>query len=170
MLEIILRLRQAVIHPNIALESLRKKFRENAWKYNYSLKGNSSKINSLLSVIKKVSGLSLVFCHFKDEMDMIQDNLSKNGIISHRFDGGMNSSQKDAVISMYKKENAIRRFKKVNGCIQNIPFDKPTVLIIQIKAGGVGLNLQQFTNVFIVSPDWNPTRFKQSQEHTVWDK
>ena len=24
-------------------------------------------------------------------------------------------------------------------------------------AGGVGLNLQEFSNVFILSPDWNPT-------------
>ena len=37
-------------------------------------------------------------------------------------------------------------------CVEN----KPRVLLIQIKAGGVGLNLQQFTNVFILSPDWNP--------------
>ena len=29
-------------------------------------------------------------------------------------------------------------------------------MIIQIKAGGVGLNLQQFNNVFIMAPDWNP--------------
>ena len=29
-------------------------------------------------------------------------------------------------------------------------------MLIQIKAGGVGLNLQQFTDVFILSPDWNP--------------
>ena len=34
--------------------------------------------------------------------------------------------------------------------------NKPRVLMIQIKAGGVGLNLQQFNNVFILSPDWNP--------------
>ena len=37
-------------------------------------------------------------------------------------------------------------------CIES----KPRVLLIQIKAGGVGLNLQQFPNVFILSPDWNP--------------
>ena len=31
------------------------------------------------------------------------------------------------------------------------------MLIIQIKAGGVGLNLQQFTSIFMMSPDWNPS-------------
>ena len=31
------------------------------------------------------------------------------------------------------------------------------MLLIQINAGGVGLNLQQFTQVFMTSPDWNPS-------------
>ena len=32
----------------------------------------------------------------------------------------------------------------------------PPVTLIQIKAGGVGLNLQAFSRVYITSPDWNP--------------
>jgi SNF2 family DNA or RNA helicase len=35
-------------------------------------------------------------------------------------------------------------------------FIKPKVFLIQINAGGVGLNLQGFSRVYITSPDWNP--------------
>jgi SNF2 family DNA or RNA helicase len=49
--------------------------------------------------------------------------------------------------------------------------EKP-VLIIQIKAGGVGINLQQFENVFLLSPDWNPTNEIQaiSRAHRMGQK
>ena len=30
------------------------------------------------------------------------------------------------------------------------------VFLIQIRAGGVGLNLQEFSRVYLTSPDWNP--------------
>jgi DNA repair protein RAD16 len=30
-------------------------------------------------------------------------------------------------------------------------------LIVQIMAGGVGLNLQMFNKVYITTPDWNPS-------------
>ena len=30
-------------------------------------------------------------------------------------------------------------------------------MIIQIQCGGVGLNLQMFNKVYIVTPDWNPS-------------
>jgi SNF2 family DNA or RNA helicase len=33
---------------------------------------------------------------------------------------------------------------------------RPPTTLIQIKAGGVGLNLQAFSRVYINSPDWNP--------------
>ena len=39
----------------------------------------------------------------------------------------------------------------------NIRSFIPKVLIIQINAGGVGLNLQQFNNIFITYPNWNPS-------------
>ena len=41
--------------------------------------------------------------------------------------------------------------------IDNIKSHFPKVLLIQINAGGIGLNLQQFSQLFITSPNWNPS-------------
>ena len=42
------------------------------------------------------------------------------------------------------------------------PDNKIDVLLVQIKAGGVGLNLQNFNRVYITSPDWNPANEDQA--------
>jgi hypothetical protein len=34
---------------------------------------------------------------------------------------------------------------------------RPQFLIVQIKAGGAGLNLQMYSRMYIMSPDWNPS-------------
>ena len=34
--------------------------------------------------------------------------------------------------------------------------DSIRILIIQIRTGGIGLNLQSYNNVIITNPDWNP--------------
>ena len=158
LLELILRLRQASIHPNIAMSSIEKKnvnHRNNECKFK-KLNCVSTKITTLIEKIKKVNGLSLIFCHFRQEMKMISDNLAKENIKSRMYDGSMNRQQRIDVINQYDVNNGKKILKKINGKYFTKKIEGPTVLIIQIKAGGVGLNLQKFTNVFIVSPDWNP--------------
>lgn len=156
LLEILLRLRQASVHPMIAIDSLKKKFPDENWSDKYNFQGISTKILACISKIKEMTGLSLVFCHFRQEMELMKYYLSLKGIKSEIFDGTMNIKQRNHVLEQYSKENAQKKYKLVNGKIVQKPFDKPTVLLIQIKAGGVGLNLQQFQNIFIMSPDWNP--------------
>ena len=39
---------------------------------------------------------------------------------------------------------------------QEILTNKIDVLILQIKTGNEGLNLQQYNEVYFVTPDWNP--------------
>ena len=40
--------------------------------------------------------------------------------------------------------------------------DYPSVLIIQIRAGGLGLNLQQASRVYFLSNDYNPSMEDQA--------
>jgi len=73
-----------------------------------------------------------------------------------RFDGTMKREQRETVLYNFEKTN-----------IQ--------VLIIQINAGGVVLNLQHATRVYIVSPTWNPCAelqaiarsYRLGQDHVV---
>ena len=64
--------------------------------------------------------------------------LQEEGIDTFRIDGG---------VTGYERREQINKFKtsKAN-----------SVFIIQIKAGGVGLNLQEASRVYITSPSWNP--------------
>tara|TARA_B100001093_G_scaffold518710_1_gene604568 strand:+ start:38 stop:1582 length:1545 start_codon:yes stop_codon:yes gene_type:complete len=136
MLEQIIRLRQASIDSELAIKSFCTKFNIDSWSFS---KKRSTKITCFLNKIKKVDGYSLVFCHFRQEMELIKKELEKEGIESELYHGSMSLQERKEVVDKF-------------------PFgeEKKKALIIQIKAGGVGLNLQQFTNIFIISPDWNP--------------
>jgi len=76
----------------------------------------------------------LVFCHFRGEIDYIHEILSSHGMKSETFDGRTNE----------KKRHAILTNNKID------------VLILQIQTGCEGLNLQQFSEVYFISPHWNP--------------
>jgi superfamily II DNA or RNA helicase len=88
-------------------------------------------------------------------MDLIQMELNKAGVDSEIYCGSLNSKERAAVLSKFPTESVTKK-----------------VLIIQIKAGGVGLNLQQFTSIFIVSPDWNPSNEIQAiaRAHRIGQK
>jgi SNF2 family DNA or RNA helicase len=102
--------------------------------------GRSKKMETLLSMIKShPTEKSLVFNQFVGEMDHIHEMLSQNGIKVFRIDGSV--SKDDRILQ-------IRSFKK---CTEHCSF------LIQIKAGGQGLNLQEATRVYITAPSWNPS-------------
>jgi SNF2 family DNA or RNA helicase len=71
-------------------------------------------------------------------MDYIQEKLTESGIPVFRIDGSILKERREAEIAGFK-----------GGA-------KGSVFLIQIKAGGVGLNLQEATRVYITTPAWNP--------------
>ena len=80
------------------------------------------------------SRAKLVFCHFRNEINWINQNLTKRGLNVAFIDGRVNKTQR-------------------NKLLQSTELD---VLILQIKTACEGLNLQQFKEVYFVSPHWNP--------------
>jgi SNF2 family DNA or RNA helicase len=134
-LECLLRVRQTMIWPQLYYDGMAVKEDEDPLVF----EGSSKKHDTLIELIKShPKEKSLVFCQFVGEMDQIQLRLSAEKIEVFRIDG---SVSKDA------RENRIEGYKKSK-------FG--AVFIIQIKAGGVGLNLQEATRVYITSPAWNP--------------
>lgn len=67
---------------------------------------------------------AVVFSQFTSFLDLIQVALERENYDQYRFDGTMD---------MKKKSAAINEFKS--------PSKKPKVLVISLKAGGVGLNV-----------------------------
>ena len=147
MFELLLRLRQVSQHPQLVLNGLWRKFHEDPnsmfhgqekppkWPH-----GPSSKHKCLLELLEEHPDEgTLVFCQFTEEMDMLEEFVVERGHRCLRLDGRLNNSERAEVLEQCRGDDGV-----------------PPVTLIQIKAGGVGLNLQAFSRVYILSPDWNP--------------
>ena len=134
-LECLLRVRQCMVHPQLYYDGIALKSDKDLKLY----EGRSRKMETLLSEIQKhPQEKTLVFSQFITEMDTIHEMLEAHNIQVFRIDGSVSKNARDARISDYRTS-------------------KPgSVFVIQIKAGGVGLNLQEATRVYITAPSWNP--------------
>lgn len=132
-LEALLRMRQLCIHPAIFTKGISKK--EGV---EYVYKDSCKKFDTVVADINGVQNEKcLLFCQFKDEMDMFEEELGKTMKV-YRLDGSVPQADRKRVINRFKKR------------------DGKCVFIIQIKVGGQGLNLQEATRVFVTAPAWNP--------------
>lgn len=134
-LECLLRQRQLMVHPQLYINGVAKKIDEIPEEWEHDV----SKFEKLFEMIQEHSSeKTLIFCQFVGEMNLIQDRLRELDIQSSRIDGSIDKEG---------RERQIKKFK-----------EGPTnsVFIIQIKAGGQGLNLQEATRVYIMAPSWNP--------------
>ncbi len=101
----------------------------------------SSKISKVVRTIlsRKDNGKrKIVFCHFRAEIDYIQARITTAfpSLVVRYLDGRT-------------RENERRQILAPDAAID--------VLILQIQTCCEGLNLQQFSEVYFVSPDWNPS-------------
>ena len=135
LLECLLRVRQVMTWPQMFLDGIALKTESDPEPWT----GRSKKMETLLELIMThPKEKALVFCQFIGEMDEIQQRLADVDVPTYRIDGGVPKEQRDERIAAFKvaAPNA--------------------VFLIQIRAGGVGLNLQEATRVYITSPAWNP--------------
>lgn len=152
-LEHLLRLRQATQHPALFLSAMKRKgsVEEVSGTIEEEAKNTmtSSKHTRLLQLLaSRDAQPALVFFQFTEEIDYLQPLLSEFPV--YKLDGTMNTRDRNAEIEKAKK--AAQRFHSLAPeCIE-----KPPVFCIQIVTGGMGLNLQDYNHVYILSPDWNP--------------
>jgi SNF2 family DNA or RNA helicase len=84
---------------------------------------------------------SIVFCHYRREMTQLRDMLLRGG-------GGGGGYGDDSIAIIDGTVGARERAR--------IFAAAPTVLILQIRTCSEGLNLQEYSDVYFVSPHWNP--------------
>ena len=98
---------------------------------------NSSKINHIITFIherKNNQNGKIIFCNYKQEIDLFQQRLRLIGLSVAVIDGRVNKLQRNIILSQ--------------------PYD---ALILQIQTGCEGLNLQEYySEIYFVSPHWNP--------------
>ena len=95
-----------------------------------------SKLESVVDILvsrQKNNRRKIVFCQFHGEIDALQELLETHNMVVHTVDGRTSSEQKNRYLD-----------------------DNCDVLILQIQTGCEGLNLQKFSEIYFVSPHWNP--------------
>ena len=124
--EAILRLRQFACHPRLSRSPFQEK------------EIPSAKMAFLIDELEEVylsQAKSIVFSQFTSMLDLIEEELRQRSIPFLRLDGS--TKNREEVVQSFKREGV------------------PLVFLISLKAGGVGLNLEQADYVFLYEPWWN---------------
>jgi DNA repair protein RAD5 len=82
---------------------------------------------------------SVVFSQFTSFLDLIGSQLSRYNLTHLRFDGSMSQKQRAQVLRAFNAEDAAA----------------PRILLLSLRAGGVGLNLTTASRVFMMDPWWS---------------
>ncbi len=109
----------------------------------------SSKIKLLLDTLDGLvpkGHKSLVFSQWTSLLDRIEPHLKDANIPFIRLDG-----------STRDRAGVVREFQSAEG---------PPVMLISLKAGGIGLNLTAADHVFLLDPWWNPAAEDQAADRT----
>ncbi|KFP05770.1 Helicase-like transcription factor, partial [Calypte anna] len=106
---------------------------------------SSSKINALMHALIELrrdnpAAKCLVVSQFTTFLSLIENPLKESGFAFTRLDGS---------VTQKKRVEAIQ-------CFQGSQAGSPTVMLLSLKAGGVGLNLTAASRVFLMDPAWNP--------------
>ena len=137
MFELLLRLRQAAQHPQLVLNGFNRKFMGEGQgegqgkgqgkgqglvkKQKMTMKpynGSSSKHLALVKMLKDDRQPALVFCHFREEIDILSNVLEKQQISVARFDGKTSHQDRATLIRNLTRDD----------------FTPPQALLIQISA------------------------------------
>jgi SNF2 family DNA or RNA helicase len=133
-LEALLRLRQAACHPALVPGQQAV---------------TSSKVDALLDALANAAAdghKALVFSQWTSLLDLIEPALQAADIPFVRLDG--TTRDRGAVVERFQSGEA----------------DSPPVMLLSLKAGGVGLNLTAADHVFLVDPWWNPATEDQAAD------
>ncbi|KAG8810017.1 hypothetical protein FRC17_003133, partial [Serendipita sp. 399] len=103
----------------------------------------SSKIRRIIEILHDIhgrpdTGKTIIFSEFTQMLDIIASVLNEEHIRYVRYQGSMNSVQRQQAIDTLYKDNRVK------------------VILISTKAGNSGLNLTCCNNVIMVDPWWNP--------------
>jgi SNF2 family DNA or RNA helicase len=142
----ILRARQSCILPSLMISKLLPHIEEedddedeDMIKIYEQAFQSSSKLDAVVKCIieRKDNGNGkIIFCHFRDEIDLIASRLIASGLKKVVTYDGRNSNTKKGLQLLTEAADAI---------------------ILQIQTGCEGLNLQEhFSEIYFVSPHWNP--------------
>jgi len=183
-LSLLTRLRQISTHPQVYIEAMRKQipgYRRPNWT------ADSSKVNKLVNIMRKDAGAHgyVIFCHFKDEMDVLYERLKNDSSIASifKYHGGLSTNERADVLEACElavKQNELAGIPSrdlLEIYASHLPYlckdvcqyvidpfrgGSHTVLLAQIQSAGTGLNLQFMDRVVFTTPWWTAALMDQS--------
>lgn len=107
---------------------------------------SSAKITALLNHLRSIrraqpAAKSVIFSQFTSFLDLLEPALRHARIPFLRFDGSTAHKARAAVLSRFARDDA--------------RSDRGAVLLLSLRAGGVGLNLTAASRVFVMDPWWS---------------
>jgi SNF2 family DNA or RNA helicase len=116
---------------------------------NYQLKRHSTKLTALLSALELIKASKsddkiVIYSQFTRYLDVIEAPLRQWGWKMLRLDGKMTQQARASTLNSFDRDPECR------------------ILIVSIKAGGVGINLTVANHIFLMDPWWNTAVEKQA--------
>lgn len=160
-MEILLRMRQCCVHPALCIRGMQKKRLYNplsiedsdiallrdygsVFSVGASIPVLSTKFNHVVNSVSEFcdqpgSGKVLIFCEWIQEMTMLKTVLETTAAVQCcEYHGGLSVMERENNLTAFSQQDDLR------------------VMLVQIRCGGTGLNLQMASRVIITSPNWNP--------------
>jgi hypothetical protein len=134
-LEMLLRLRQACCHPFLVPGS------------GIGPTFGSAKLNLLLETLEESLDLghrALIFSQWTSLLDLVEARLKDKAVTYSRLDG--TTRDRAGVVNAFQKD------------------DGPSVMLLSLKAGGVGITLTAADHIYILDPWWNPAAEDQAAD------
>jgi len=150
-LKLLLRLRQLSVHPQVYINAKR---RENPNYNRPNWTTPSTKLEAIRGILDE-EGVhrTIIFCQFNDEMSLIREYLMRRRIVTSKnillYHGGLNQTERTEVLKRSKETT------------------ERAVMLLQLQAGGVGLNLQEYDRIIFVSPWWTSALMDQAIARAV---
>ncbi|KAL6452653.1 RAD5 DNA repair protein RAD5 [Candida maltosa Xu316] len=140
---------QSITGQQIKFHSQKESKDYNFQLYLYDPNRSSSKIQALIRHLKGLhsqipNSKVIVFSQFSSYLDIIQTELklASDDFVVFKFDGRLNMSDRSKLLTSF------------NAPLTN---GKIGVLLLSLKAGGVGLNLTTASRAFMMDPWWSPS-------------
>ncbi len=182
-IQLLMRLRQISSHPQCYIAAMR---RNHVGYSRADWPADSSKTCAMLDIFKKDTNAHgyVIFCHFKDEMDVLAKRLAKCDEVAKVFQyhGSLSASQRADVLDACEKSIAKSRQVDQGSMfwldqakhLPQLPEDvcqyvidpmiggRHVVLLAQLQSAGTGLNLQFMDRVMFTTPWWTAALMDQA--------
>ena len=152
--KLLLRLRQISVHPQVYINAKR---REDSGYNREDWLNASTKLDKVKEIISEDDDSKvhkyIIFCQFNDEMSILREYLLNECLVNDEnillYNGSMTQKERTEVLSTSKETT------------------ETTVLLLQLQAGGVGLNLQEYDRIIFISPWWTSALMDQAIARAV---